>query len=232
VQTMSVTTAQTRALSGVLRGVYNWMILGLGLTAVVAWAVAGSPSLVRLIFGNQILFFGLIIAELGLVFTLASRITRLAPATAAGLFLLYSALNGATLSVVLLAYTASSVTQAFFTCAAMFGAMSLYGYTTRRDLSSWGSFLFMGLIGVIIASLINIFVGSAAMEFAISVIGVLVFTGLTAYDTRRIKELALTAGSQGELAAGRVKIYGALSLYLDFINLFLMLLRLFAGSRD
>ena len=208
------------------------MALGLALTTGVAWLVSGSPALLQLIFGNPILFFGLIIAELALVFTIASRITRLAPTTAAGLFLLYSALNGATLSVVLVAYTAASVTQAFLAATVLFGVMGVYGYTTKRDLSAWGSFLFMGLIGVIIASVINIFLRSSGLEFMISIIGVLVFTGLTAYDTRRIKELTMTAGLQGERAASRVKIYGALTLYLDFINLFLMLLRFFGASRD
>jgi FtsH-binding integral membrane protein len=208
------------------------MTLGLVFTAVIAYTVAGSPSLIRFIFGNMIVFYGLIIAELALVFIISSRITKLAPSTAAGLFLLYSALNGATLSMVLLVYTGQSVANAFFACAAMFAAMSVYGATTKRDLSGWGSFLFMGLIGIIIASLINIFIGSAMMEFVISGIGILVFTGLTAYDTARIKEMSLTVGQQGEFAAKRVKVYGALTLHLDFINLFLMLLRFFGGGRD
>jgi len=229
-----VTYAPTRtaALNAVMRGVYNWMILGLLLTAGVAWWVAGSPSLQRAIFGNQLIFFGLIIGEVALVFYLAARITKLAPATAAALFLLYSALNGATLSVVLLAYTGQAVTNAFFCTAGMFAIMSVWGYTTKRDLSSWGSFLFMGLIGIIIASVVNIFLGSTMMELAISAIGVLVFTGLTAYDTKQIREMSETIAMQGQYAAQRVKIYGALRLYLDFINLFLMLLRFFGASRD
>ncbi len=232
VKGQTATRAGVQAGNAILRGVYNWMTLGLGLTAVVAYGVSSSPTLLELIFGNMIVFFGLIIGELALVFIISSRITRLAPSTAAGLFLLYSALNGATLSVVLLAYTGQTVANAFIASAAMFAAMSIYGYTTKRDLSAWGSFLFMGLIGIIIASLINIFIGSAMMEFVISGIGILVFTGLTAYDTAKIKEMSLTVGQQGEFAAKRVKIYGALSLYLDFINLFLMMLRFFGGSRD
>ena len=228
----NVAVTQTAAANEVLRGVYNWMALGLGLTAVIAYAVAGSQSMLDLIWGNQIVFFGLIIGELGLVFYLSARITKLHPATAAGLFMFYSALNGATLSVVLLLYSQAAVAQAFISCAVMFGAMSIYGYTTKKDLASWGTFLFMGLIGVIIASVVNIFVASSAMEFIISLVGVVVFTGLTAYDTQRIKEMSVTIGSQGEWAAGRVKIFGALTLYLDFINLFLMLLRFFGGSRD
>lgn len=228
------TYAPTRpaALNAVMRGVYNWMILGLLLTAGVAWWVAGNQTLLELIFGNQLIFFGLIIGELGLVFFLAARITKLAPTTAAALFLLYSALNGATLSVVLLVYTGKAVTNAFLCAAGMFAAMSIWGYTTKRDLSSWGSFLFMGLIGVIIASIVNMFLGSAMMEFVISAIGILVFTGLTAYDTKHIREMSETVAMQGQYAAQRVKIYGALKLYLDFINLFLMLLRFFGASRD
>lgn len=228
----NVAVTQTAAANEVLRGVYNWMALGLGLTAVIAYAVAGSQSMMEFILGNQLVFFGMIIGELGLVFYLSARITKLHPATAAGLFMFYSALNGATLSVVLLVYSQAAVAQAFISCAVMFGAMSVYGYTTKKDLSSWGTFLFMGLIGVIIASVINIFIASSAMEFIISLIGVVVFTGLTAYDTQRIKEMSVTIGSQGEWAAGRIKIFGALTLYLDFINLFLMLLRFFGGSRD
>lgn len=219
-------------MNAVMRGVYNWMALGLAVTAGVAWLVAGSPTLLQAIFGNQILFFGLIIAEIGLVFFLAARITKLAPATAAMMFLIYSALNGATLSIILLVYTAAQVSQAFLVAAAMFVSMSVFGYVTKRDLTGWGSFLFMGLLGVVIASVVNIFVGSSMVNFVISIVGVLVFTGLTAYDTQKIKEMSVTIGGQGEYAAGRVKIFGALKLYLDFINLFLMLLRLFGGGRD
>ncbi len=229
---VTTTTARTQAINAVLRGVYNWMALGLGVTSAVAYFVASTPALIEAIFYNRLLFWGLIIGELALVFTISARIRTLAPSTAAGLFLLYSALNGATLSLVLLAYTAASVVQAFVVCTAMFTAMSIYGYTTKRDLSSWGSFLFMGLIGLIIASLVNMFLGSPGLEFAISVIGVLVFTGLTAYDTKLIKEMSVTIGAQGEYAAGRVKIFGALKLYLDFINLFLFLLRFMGGGRD
>ena len=173
----NVAVTQTAAANEVLRGVYNWMALGLGLTAVIAYAVAGSQSMMEFILGNQLVFFGMIIGELGLVFYLSARITKLHPATAAGLFMFYSALNGATLSVVLLVYSQAAVAQAFISCAVMFGAMSVYGYTTKKDLSSWGTFLFMGLIGVIIASVINIFIASSAMEFIISLIGVVVFTG-------------------------------------------------------
>jgi FtsH-binding integral membrane protein len=178
------------------------------------------------------LFFGLIIGELVLVFVISGRITRLAPATAAGLFLLYSALNGVTLSGIFIAYAASTVTKAFVATAVMFAAMSVYGATTKKDLTGWGSILFMALIGVIVASVVNIFLRSSGLEFIISVVGVLLFTGLTAYDVQRIKGMTETFATQGELAAGRIKILGALTLYLDFINLFLMLLRFFGSSRD
>lgn len=230
--TNTATATKVQTMNAVMRGVYNWMALGLTVTAGMAWLVSSSPTLVQAIFGNQILFFGLIIAEIGLVFFLAARITKLAPATAAFLFLVYSALNGATLSVVLLAYTMADVSQAFIISAGTFGAMSIFGYTTKKDLTGWGSFLFMGLMGLIIASVVNMFVGNSALNFIISIIGVLIFTGLTAYDTQKIKEMSLTIGTQGEYAAGRIKIFGALKLYLDFINLFLMMLRLFGGGRD
>lgn len=231
-QNPTMSPARIAATNAIFRGVYNWMALGLGLTALVAWQVASSEALLQFIFGNQLVFFGLIIGELALVFYLSARITKLAPSTAAGIFLLYSALNGATLSVVLIAYSTASVTNAFVTTAVMFGAMSIYGATTKKDLSGWGSFLFMGLIGIVVALLINIFLQSSMMQLVISIIGVIVFTGLTAYDTQKIKVMSETVGQQGEFAAKRVKIFGALTLYLDFINLFLMLLRFFGGSRD
>lgn len=227
-----VSVTQVREFNAVMRGVYNWMTLGLALTAGVAYLVASTPSLVQTIFSNQLLFFGLIIGEFALVFYLAARITKLAPSTAAGLFLLYSALNGVTLSIVLLAYTASDVSQAFIVTAATFGAMSIYGYVTKRDLSGMGSFLTMGVIGLVIAMVVNMFVRSTQMEMIISVIGVLIFTALTAYDTQKIKVMSQTIAGQGEYAAGRVKVYGALNLYLDFINLFLFMLRFMGGSRD
>jgi len=215
-----------------VRSVYNWMAIGLGLTGLVAFYVANNETLLRFIFGNQLVFFGLIIGELALVFSISSRVHRMQASTATGLFMLYAALNGATLSFIFMVYTRSSITTTFFICAATFVSISIYGWTTRRDLTSMGSFLFMGLIGIIIASVVNIFVRSSAMGMIISYIGVLVFVGLTAYDTQKIKTMALT--QPGGLEAGVIRkgaILGALSLYLDFINLFLMLLRVL-GNRE
>jgi FtsH-binding integral membrane protein len=210
-----------------MASVYRWMTLGLGLTALVAFGVATSEQALRFIVFNKFVFFGLILAELGLVVALSAAAARLSAATAGGLFLLYSALNGATLSVVLLAYTGASVSMAFVTTAGTFLAMSVYATVTRKDLSSWGSFLFMGLIGVVIASLVNIFLHSAMIDFVVSCMAVVVFTGLTAYDTQKLRAFARAGGAGGALA-----VNGALALYLDFINLFLALLRLFGSRRD
>lgn len=210
-----------------VRQVYAWMGAGLALTALMALITVSTPALLMGIVGNKLVFYGLMIGELILVFTLSAAIGRLSTGVATLLFLGYSALNGLTLSVVFLVYTADSIASTFAVTAAMFGAMSLYGYVTSRDLTSWGSFLFMGLIGIVIASLVNIFLKSNAVSWVVSAIGVIVFTGLTAYDTWKIKALA-AAGAEGRKPA----ILGALTLYLDFINLFLMLLRLMGGRRD
>jgi FtsH-binding integral membrane protein len=209
-----------------MTGVYRWMTIGLAVTALVAYSVATSEAALRLVIGNRFVFFGLIIAEFGLVIALSAAAHRLSAGAAGGLFLLYSALNGATLSVVILAYTGSSVAVAFVTTAGTFGAMSLYATVTRRDLSSWGSFLFMGLVGVVIASLVNLFLQSGLMSFVISCASVVVFTGLTAYDTQKLRALARAGGGSAGLA-----VNGALALYLDFVNLFLALLRLFGRRR-
>jgi FtsH-binding integral membrane protein len=209
------------------------MAIGLVLTGFVAYYVANSPSLVRLIFGNKILFFGLLIAELAMVFIISARVNKMQASTATALFVLYSALNGATLSFIFLVYTASSITSTFFICAATFVAVSIYGWTTKRDLTSMGSFMAMGLIGIIIASVVNMFIHSTAMSMIISYIGVIVFVGLTAYDTQHLKTMAMT--QPDGLEAGVVRkgaILGALKLYLDFINLFLFLLRILGGSRE
>jgi hypothetical protein len=209
-----------------LRQVYAWMGLGLLLTAAMAVVTLSSPALLQLVFGNRLVFYGLILGELGLVIAVSAAINRLSAATATALFLLYAALNGITFSVIFAVYTTESIASTFVVTAATFGAMSVYGYTTRRDLTNWGSFLFMGLIGIVIASVVNIFVESSAASWVISAIGVIVYTGLTAYDTWKIKAMA-AAGAQGRKPA----ILGALTLYLDFINLFLMLLRLFGNRR-
>ena len=223
--TNSVQTADR--VSAFLWKVYGWMAVGLGLTALVAFAVAGSPDLLRVLIGNRLVFFGLVIAELGLVFFISARADRLAPGTAAGLFAFYSALNGVTLSVILLAYTGESVTMTFVVTAGMFGALALFGSTTKRSLAGAGQFFMMGLVGLILASIIGMFWHNDALQFLISVVGVIVFTGLTAWDAQRLKQMALALPS-GQV--GAYAVVGALSLYLDFINLFLMLLR-FTGSR-
>lgn len=233
-QSYHVGEARTRvAVNDFIRSVYNWMGIGLALTAVVAMMVANNNTLLQLIFGNQLIFFGLIIAELALVFSISARVNRMQASTATSLFVVYAALNGVTLSVIFLAYTKTVIANTFFVCAAMFIISSVYAMTTKRDLSSWGSFLFMGLIGIIIASVVNLFVHSSAMNLVISYIGVIVFVGLTAYDTQKLKSMAASdvVVSGGETAR-KGAIIGALSLYLDFINLFLMLLRIFGSGRD
>jgi hypothetical protein len=188
--------------------------------------------LTRFIFSNKLLFFGLIIAELALVFTISSRVHRMQASTATALFVIYSALNGATLSFIFLIYTASSITSTFFICAATFVGCSIYGWITKRDLTSMGGFMMMGLIGIIIASVVNIFIRSSGMTMIISYIGVLVFIGLTAYDTQHLKTMAQTQPDGIEAVVIRKgAILGALKLYLDFINLFLMLLRIL-GNRE
>ncbi|MHC1791336.1 Bax inhibitor-1/YccA family protein [Solidesulfovibrio sp.] len=225
-------TAQSRVevVNAFMRGVYGWMSLGLLVTAAASVYVVSSPALMQAVFGNQIVFFGLIIAELALVVGLSAAINRLSAGTASGLFLLYSALNGITLSSIFMVYAQATIFKAFVVTGGMFGAMSLYGLLTKRDLTSMGSFLFMGLIGVVIASVVNIFTKSAMMDFIISCVGVLVFTGLTAYDTQKLKVMGQTAPADDATAVRRGTILGALTLYLDFINLFLMMLRLFSGS--
>jgi FtsH-binding integral membrane protein len=224
--TLSSTSTQVVARqNSLIRQIYAWMGAGLIVTAFMALLTLSSPAMLNAVLGNRLVFYGLIIGELALVFTLSGAINRLGATTATLIFIAYSALNGITLSVVALVYTASSITSTFVITGGMFGAMSVYGYMTKRDLTSWSSFLFMGLIGVVIASVVNIFVGSSAVSWVISGIGVIVFTGLTAYDTWKIKEMA-AMGTVGRKPA----ILGALTLYLDFINLFLMLLR-FTGSR-
>ena len=216
-----------------IRSVYNWMAIGLGLTGLVALYVSSSETMMRLIFGNPFVFFVLILGELGLVFAISGRVDRMSAATATSLFVLYSALNGATLSFIFLAYTRASIVSTFFICAGTFIGCSIYGWTTKKDLTSWGGFLMMGLIGIIIASLVNMFIRSSGMSLIISYIGVIVFVGLTAYDTQKLKNMALTqpAGLDGAVIR-KGAILGALSLYLDFINLFLMLLRIFGSARE
>jgi len=215
-----------------VRSVYNWMAIGLALTGFVAFYIAHNQAMMRLIYGNPVSIIVLIIAELGLVFYLSARIQRIQASTATALFVLYAALNGITLSFIFLAYSGTSIASTFFICAATFVACSIYGWTTKRDLTSVGGFMMMGLIGIIIASLVNLFIRSSAMAMIISYIGVFVFVGLTAYDTQKLKNMALV--QPAGLEAGVVRkgaILGALSLYLDFINLFLMLLQILGDRR-
>lgn len=209
--------------------VYNYMASGLALTGLVAAFVASNDALVAAIFGSPLKWVAML-APVALVFFFSFRIHAMSAATAQGVFWLYAALNGVAFSTIFLAYTGTSIARVFFIAAATFAAMSLYGYTTKKDLSGWGTFLFAGLVGIIVASLVNIFLASSALQFAISVIGVLVFVGLTAYDTQRIKEVYYE-GDGHEIAAKK-SIMGALTLYLDFINMFLFLLRLFGRRRD
>jgi len=214
-------------ISAFLRAAYGWMCAGLAITATTAWFVASSPSLLRMVVSGP-LYIGLVIAQLGIVFVLSSRVQRMSAATASWLFIGYSMLTGVTLSVMMLVYTGETLTSTFIVAAGMFGAMAAYGTVAKRSLAGWGQFLFMGLIGVVIASVVGLFWQSDALQFVISFIGVIVFTGLAAYDAQRLKSMALMT-SAGE--TGSYAIVGALALYLDFVNLFLMLLRLQGGGR-
>ncbi|MCL2459025.1 MAG: Bax inhibitor-1/YccA family protein [Desulfobulbus sp.] len=231
--TRDITLAQAKqqASTVFLAKVFNWMAAGLALTGVVAYFVAAS-GLAQALIASPI-FFILVLVELGLVLFLSARIDRMQPGTATGIFVGYSALNGVTLSIIFLAYTHTSIAATFLVTAGMFAAMAIYGLVTKRDLSGLGSFMFMGLIGIILASIVNIFLQSSSLYWAISAIGVLVFVGLTAYDVQKIKNIGEEGiMNQGEAAIRKGAIIGALALYLDFINLFLMLLRFFGGSRD
>ncbi|BDV44727.1 membrane protein [Geotalea uraniireducens] len=213
-----------------IRRVYGWMAAGLALTALTALLTISSEPLLRLVFGNRLVFYALVIGELGLVVALSAAINRLSAATATLLFLLYSALSGVTFSAIFLAYTQSSIATTFLVTAGTFGAMSAYGTLTRRDLTSWGSFLFMGLIGIVLASLVNLFFKSPLVYWVSTYCGIIVFVGLTAYDTQKLKAMAQYGFADGD-AERKGAIVGALQLYLDFVNLFLMLLRLFGRRR-
>jgi len=219
-----------QSISVYLTKVYNWMAVALLLTGLVAYFTAGSEQLTQLVFGNRFLFFGLIIGELLLVGYLSARIHKLSLTNATLLFLLYSVLNGVTLSFVFMAYTTSSISSTFLITAGTFGAMSLYGYFTKKDLTKIGNIAFMALIGIIIATVVNIFLKSAMMDWVITYLGVLIFVALTAYDTQKLKRIAMN-GFENEEGMGKSAILGALTLYLDFINLFLFLLRIFGNRK-
>ena len=213
-----------------MQKVYLWMTFALTLTGFVAYRTTQSEFLLELIFNSSFGFIGLILVELALVIWISSGIQRMSSNMAIGLFLLYSVLNGMTLSVLLIVYTGASVASTFFITAGMFGAMSIYGYTTKQDLSSWGNLLFMALFGIILASFVNIFLQSSGLYWLISYIGVLVFVGLTAYDTQKIKQLAAQVIVESEVGR-KVAILGALTLYIDFIYMFIFMLRTWGNRR-
>ncbi|WP_313163994.1 Bax inhibitor-1/YccA family protein [Kosakonia cowanii] len=227
----SIVQGSRSGLQTYMAQVYGWMTCGLLLTAFVAWYAARSEAIMSFVFSSQITFFGLIIAQLALVFVISGMIHKLSPALATGLFMLYSALTGLTLSSILRVYTSQSIAATFVVTAGMFGVMSLYGYTTKRDLSGFGNMLFMGLIGIVLASLVNFWLKSEALMWVITYIGVIVFVGLTAYDTQKLKGIGEQIDVSNSTELRRYSILGALTLYLDFINLFLMLLRIFGNRR-
>ena len=221
--------AAAERVTAFLRKVYGWMAAGLAITALVALQVAASPAVIGYLVSNQFLFLGLTLAEVGVVFFVSARADRLAPSAATALFVTYAALNGVTLSFVLLAYTGESVASTFMVTAGTFGAMAVFGSTTTRRLAGVGQFLYMGVFGLLLASLVGLFWHNDALQFVISAVGVLVFTGLAAWDAQRLKQMALA------VPAGQARafaIVGALALYLDFVNLFLFLLRFLGGRRD
>jgi FtsH-binding integral membrane protein len=225
---ISASTAETDTrVRAFMKTVYGWMFGGLLLTSLAAMWVVNSDAMKQLIFGNRFMVWVLFGAEMILVFSITAGLRRISPAAAASMFLVYSLLNGLSLSVIFFLYTQGSIVNAFLTAAGMFGAMSVYGMVTKRDLSGIGAFMFMGLIGIILASVLNFFLHSAALDFGISIVGVIIFVGLTAWDTQKLKSFATAGGGMQE----NVAIVGALALYLDFINLFLFLLRLFGNRR-
>ncbi len=219
------------AFPALMRKVYVWMTLALVITGFTAYGIAQNPGLAYTIVTNRILFWGLIMAEFGLVVAITGAINRLSAATATLLFVLYSIVNGTTLSVIFLAYTMSSIANVFFITAGTFAVMAFVGYTTKRDLTSLGKILLMGLIGIVIASVVNIFLGSSVLNMIVSYVGVVVFVGLTAYDSQKIKNMLYTADDMTE-DAQKIALLGSLTLYLDFINLFLCMLRIFGNNRD
>ena len=231
-QTYPRSRSEASVASIFMRQVYQWMTVGLGVTALTAYAVFSSHTLMMAILTNRLLMIALIVVEFGFVIALSSAIHKMSSGVATGVFLIYALLNGLTLSVIFVTYPIGNIANAFLTCTFMFLAMSIYGATTKRDLTGMGNFLFMGLIGIIIAAIVNIFLHSGMLSFVISCVGVIVFTGLTAYDTQKLRQFGEAAPLGDTTAVRRGAILGALTLYLDFINLFLMLLRLFGGNRN
>lgn len=225
-------TGVVSAASVYMRQVYLWMTAGLGVTAVVAYWIAGTPAIRNAILGNTFSLIVLVLAQFGLVIAISAAINKMSAPVATWLFILYSALTGAMLSSIFIVYPIGSIGTCFVCTAGTFLAMSVYGAVTKRNLTSLGSFLFMGLIGIIIAMIVNFFLKSTMMSFIVSCLGVLIFTGLTAYDTQRLRNFGADAPLDDATAMRRGAILGALTLYLDFINIFIMLLQLFGGSRD
>ena len=220
----------SQAFPVLMRKVYVWMALALAITGMTAYYVATSPTILGTILSNNILFYGLIIAELALVIGLSAAINRLSLFTATLMFILYSVVNGATMSFIFLLYEMTSIATVFFITEGTFGAMAVVGYTTKKDLTSMGRILFMGLIGLVIASLVNIFLKSDGMTLVLSYVGVIIFVGLTAWDSQKIKYMLMQAPDVNE-GTQKLALLGALTLYLDFINLFLYLLRIFGKRR-
>lgn len=228
--TISIERKKSAQLS-VFRRVYIWMTMALCITGLTALIIANNNDIMYSLLQNEATFWIIMIAELALVFILAGRLHKLSMGTATILFILYSVLNGITMSLIFIIYTESSIAATFFVTAGTFGAVSLYGFATKKDLSSWGSILIMGVLGIVIASVVNIFMGSETLYWIISYAGVLIFVGLTAYDTQKIKEVLLNPNVEVDDNLNKIALFGALQLYLDFINLFMHLLRIM-GSRD
>ncbi len=222
--------SMSAAFPALMRKVYVWMTLALVITGATAYGVVTSPGIQMALFSNQLLFWGLVIAEFALVIGISAAINRLSLTTATLMFILYSVINGAMLSSIFLIYTMSSIASVFFITAGTFGVMALIGYTTKKDLTSMGKILFMALIGIIIATIVNIFLKSSGLQMIVSYLGVLIFVGLTAYDSQKIKNMLQMAPDASE-ASQKLALLGALTLYLDFVNLFIYLLRVF-GRRE
>lgn len=214
-----------------MRKVYLWMTLALMITGITAAGVANSPNILALIYSSQAVMWGIIIAEFGLVIYISARLEKLSLSTATTLFALYSILNGVMLSSIFLLYSTAVISKVFFITAGTFGVTALYGYATKKDLSSLGNILFMALIGLVIATVVNVFMKSAMFDLILSYIGVIIFVGLTAWDSQKIKHMMMVQQDADE-SAQKLALIGALSLYLDFINLFLYLLRIFGRSND
>lgn len=223
--------ARSSAFAALMKNVYLWMTLGLAMTGMTAYWLAGNPGFMQTIFQSSGLFFGLVIAELALVWILSANIMRMSFPVAGVMFAAYAILNGVTMSFIFLAYTATSIATTFFVTAGTFGAMTVVGYVVKRDLSAMGRFLFMALIGLVIATVVNLFVASSVLSWALTYIGVLIFVGLTAYDTQKIKQMLMEYGDGVHEGTMKLALMGSLTLYLDFINLFLYLLRIFGDRR-